>query len=240
MATIRTGNWEGRRRRLHGWLAALIATGLVFFGNAMAQESAGPAEIEVKAAFVYKFAGYVEWPKSSLSADGPLTIGVAGAPEIESELHRIARGRTVGGRSIDIRSVSNENDVRGVQVLFIGGDATAATDRLIAAARQAPILLITDMVGGLDRGAMINFVMVQRRVQFEIAIEPAEKAGLGLSSRLLAVALRVKKGDIASDVLLADTQIGGERTLAFRSRPSPTQRVFFTTADKETRFVSLA
>ena len=236
MATITTPNSEGCRRRLPGWLAALISSAALC-GNAVAQEGAGgPAEAAVKAAFVYKFVGYVEWPDSSV-AGGPLTIGVAGAPEIEAELRRIAPGRTVARRSIDVRSVTNESDVRGVQVLLIGAEANARTDRLIAAARQSPILVITDTADGLERGAMINFVMVKRRVQFEIALEPAEKAGLALSSRLLSVALRVKKGDIPSDVLLAAIRIDGARRALSRSAMA---RVFFTIRAKERRFVSLA
>jgi hypothetical protein len=227
------------KKRIRRGLTALAwMSVLLFAGKAMAQPSADltPGEIEIKAAFVYKFTGYVEWPRSSLGEpDNAITIGVAGAAEIVDELRRIVAGRTVQGRGISIRPVSSENDVRGVHVLFIGADANARMGRLLETARQRPILVITDAPDGLERGAMINFVMVKRRVQFEIAVEPAEKAGLSLSSRLLSVAFRVKKGDLELDVYLAGC--GAPLRPSYKT---PTSVVFFTPTEKETAVVSFA
>lgn len=233
MATIIDNKRIRRALTALGWMSTLL-----FAGNAIAQPSADltPGEIEVKAAFVYKFTGYVEWPRSSLGEpDNAITIGVAGAAEIADELRRIVAGRTVQGRGISIRPVNSENDVRGVHVLFIGADANARMGRLLETARQRPILVITDAPDGLERGAMINFVMVKRRVQFEIAVEPAEKAGLSLSSRLLSVAFRVKKGDLDLDVHLA-----GYGAPLRPSYKTPTSVVFFTPTEKETAAVSFA
>jgi hypothetical protein len=209
MATLMEGEPRTRRVRWDlagGRLAVLLWLGGLFLSSyAIAQpDDASFGEIQIKAAFLYKFTGYVEWPKSSFKdADRPITIGMVGAEEITEELRRVVSGRSVQGRGLTITVVNKDSDLSGVHVLFIGRDAAAGMTRLIEAARQRPILIVTDMPDGLERGSVINFVMVKRRVQFEISVDAAEKAGLVLSSRLLAVALRVKKGDIESEVYLA-------------------------------------
>jgi hypothetical protein len=192
-----------RRVRAAPWVRVIAGGALLVSGNAVAQIDDGASEIEVKAAFVYKFMGYVEWPRHSLAADAPLVIGVAGAEDIAGELSRIVTARTIQGRSVTVRPINAPAELNGVQVLFIGADAVSRMPRLIEAARERPILIVTDAPDGLEHGAMINFVRVKRRVQFEIAVAPAERAGLTLSSRLLAVALRVKKGGLEMERLIA-------------------------------------
>jgi hypothetical protein len=208
MATLMAGEPTMRRFRPDlaiQWLAILLWGGLFFSSHAVAQaDDVSAGEIQIKAAFLYKFTGYVEWPKSSFKdAERPITIGMVGAEEITEELRRVVSGRSVQGRGLTVALVSKESDLGGVHVLFIGRDAAAGTTRLIEAARAQPILIVTDAPDGLERGGVINFVMVKRRVQFEISVDAAEKAGLVLSSRLLAVALRIKKGDIESEGYLA-------------------------------------
>lgn len=208
--TMRTG----RRAVFARWcLAGLLwLCGVVFAAHAAAQaDEATAGEIQIKAAFLYKFTGYVEWPKSSFKdTDSPITIGVVGSDEIADELRRVVSGRSVQGRALTVTPVGKDSELTGVHVLFIGGEAVARLPRLIDAARARPILLVTDTADGLDRGGIINFVMVKRRVQFEISLDAAEKAGLTLSSRLLSVALRVKKGDVVPARHLADVFDSGE------------------------------
>ncbi len=187
------------------WLTVLLwLSGLFSSSYAAAQpDDVSPGEIQIKAAFLYKFTGYVDWPKSSFKdANSPITIGVVGADEIADELRHMVSDRTVQSRPLNVIVVSKESDLSGVHVLFIGRDASARLARLIEAVRQRPILTVTDIPDGLERGGMINFVIAKRRVQFEIAVDAAEKAGLVLSSRLLSVALRVKKGNIEPDTYL--------------------------------------
>lgn len=188
------------------WFIALLWVSAFFSSNYAAAQTddVSPGEIQIKAAFLYKFTGYVEWPKSSFKdTNSPITIGVVGADEIADELRHIVAGRSVQSRPLNVIAVNKESDLNGVHLLFIGRDATARLARLIETARQRPILTVTDVPEGLERGSMINFVMVKRRVQFEISVDVAEKAGLVLSSRLLAVALRVRKGNVEPDVYLA-------------------------------------
>jgi hypothetical protein len=219
------------------WMSSLFASG---YAGAQGDD-VSPGEIQIKAAFLYKFTGYVEWPKSSFKdPDSPITIGVAGAEEIVDELRRIVAGRSVQSRRLTVTVVNRESDLSGVHVLYIGRDASARLGRLVEVARQRPILTVTDVPEGLG-GGMINFVMIKRRVQFEISVEAAEKAGLVLSSRLLAVAVRVKKGNIEADPYLAQRDVAAlwPRYWVWLG-PVNGRRRFFLGNLKEIEFVSFA
>jgi hypothetical protein len=156
---------------------------------------------EVKAAFLFRFAGFVDWPAQA-RADEQLVIGVVEGGDVEAELRRYASLRMIGNRAAVVRSIETSSDLNGVHILFIGSRDPSRLSRWIAAARPLPILVVSDVPEGLERGSMINFITTDR-VQFEAAADAASRAGLRLNPRLLSVAARVKKGDLASEMLLA-------------------------------------
>ncbi|HUF80865.1 MAG TPA: YfiR family protein [Burkholderiales bacterium] len=162
--------------------------------SASATEEAPALEHRVKAAFLYQFAGYVEWPPNSFErADTPVTIAVVGAEPLAAELGQMTVGRTVGGRRVSVRQVKAEDSLAGVHILFIGRAESARLSQLARTAQPRSILTVTESDGALEQGGMINFVIVDRRVRFEVALDTVEKGGLRLSSRLLAVAEQVRK-----------------------------------------------
>jgi hypothetical protein len=173
------------------WAAALL---VAVYATAGAQERV-PAD-SVKAAFIYHFAGYVQWP-ATLAPGEPLVIGVIGADAIEAELRRIAPARKVQDRPLQIVHVEPGTGLEGVHVLYIGRRENPRLARILAAASEYQVLTVSDADDGLEQGSIINFVTTDR-VQFEVSLAAAERAGLRLSSRLLAVALRVKKGEADS------------------------------------------
>jgi hypothetical protein len=163
--------------------------------NASAADDAAALEHRVKAAFLYQFAGYVEWPTHSFSqADTPVTIAVLGADPLATELSQVVIGRKVGGRSVTVRRVRAGESLAGVHILFIGMTEGARLSRLTQPALSHSILTVTESDGALTQGSMINFVLDDRRVRFEVALDTVEKGGLRLSSRLLAVARDVRVG----------------------------------------------
>ena len=180
--------------------AVLFAAGAMFLATvsvAHAQE-----EPKVKAAFLLRFAQFVSWPQDALpQPNTPLAIGIVGAEEIAAELTQQAAGsRATIGRPVSVRHVKTGDDVPALHLLFVGADASSRIAQLAAATRGRRVLLVTESAGALDQGSMINFVIAERRVKFEIALDAAEKAGLVLSSRLLAVAMRVLKGELPAPV----------------------------------------
>lgn len=180
-------------RSLLAILAMLCATLTVALSclavgaDAPVQES---VERGVKAAFLYKFLGYVEYPQES----GPLVVGVMGADDIGAELGRITAGRSVGGRPVTVRMLREGDALAGLNMLFLGSDAQRSASVLRAAQQQQGLLTVTESDNGLQLGSVINFRLVEERVRFEVSLPAAEKCGLKLSSRLLSVAYHVLKG----------------------------------------------
>ena len=173
------------RRFLH--LLVFIASALGAF-EARAQVSTEPA---LKAAFLYKFAGYVEWPPTALiSADAPFVIAVAGAEDVAAELERAVQGRTIHERRVEVRRLNATNGLRGVHVVFVGRGAPGAR-AILRSAEANGALTVTENDDGLAMGAAINFLHIDERIGFEVSLEAAERAGLRISSRMLAVARRV-------------------------------------------------
>jgi hypothetical protein len=158
---------------------------LALAGFAHAQSA---SESAVKAAFLYKFAGYVEWPQA-MAADAPFVIGVNAAEEVATELERIVASRTVNNRPVVVRRVRDADSINGVHMLFIGR-GQASPGALMRAAR-AGTLTVTETARGLELGSAINFVPVEERIGFEVSLESAERSGLRISSRMLSVARRV-------------------------------------------------
>jgi hypothetical protein len=153
---------------------------------------AQPLEHEVKAAFLYKFLSFVEWPAQSFArADAPLVIGVLAADEVHASLEQAVQGRQAQNRPVQVRRVAAGERLSGLHVLFVGRAAAASLARLAA---PPGVLVVAEADGALEQGAMINFLRSDGRVRFEVAPETAERRGLRISSRMLAVAHSVKPG----------------------------------------------
>jgi hypothetical protein len=141
---------------------------------------------------LYKFAGYVQWPDAAFSRpDAPLTIGILGADAIASELATMIAGRTVNNRTLAVRRLKAGEALTGVNILLIGRSEIARLPQLLPQLQSHAILTVTELEGALSQGSVINFILADRRVRFEISLEAAEKHNLKLSSRLLAVAQQV-------------------------------------------------
>jgi len=145
----------------------------------------------VKAAFLYRFASYVEWPADD--ATDSFVIAVAGAEDVARQLDELLPRTKVHGAAAEVRRITRASELDGVNILFVGRDALARTHSLRAAALTRPILLVTDDEGGFSAGAVINFIEVDRNVRFEISLVAADRAGLKIDSALLSVASRVER-----------------------------------------------
>lgn len=186
------------RRHLAGWVLACTAALWLEAGitaPAAAQNAAPstPLERRVKAAFLYKFLGYAEFPANAFAdAGAPLTIGVVDADDVAVALARIVVGRTAGNRGITVHILRESEIGTPMHMLFVGGQDAGRVSRLL---RQANTLLaVTECDKVLPQGSAINFRIIDDRVRFDVALDAAEKNGIKLSSRLLAVANRVQKG----------------------------------------------
>jgi hypothetical protein len=145
----------------------------------------------VKAAFLFRFTAYVEWPATA-TASGEFLIGVLDAQDVAATLARLLSVRKIKSLPARVRLLETPAQAQDVHVVYVGPGYDGDLHELAASLAGRPILLVTDRAGALNAGSAINFMVVDRRVRFEAAPAAAQQAGLKLSSQLLAVAVHVR------------------------------------------------
>jgi hypothetical protein len=150
-------------------------------------------EHEVKAAFVFKFGEFVDWPAEVFNVpNAPFTIAVLGATPIAEVLEQLGKQRRINGRPVVVRRLQRGEAIVPAQILFIGA---SESERLRAAAeplKAASTLTVTETTRPSQPSGVINFVVRDNRVRFEIDAEAAEQSNLKISSKVLSLALVVK------------------------------------------------
>lgn len=168
----------GRIPRVAALIIALPAVLLAWAGADL--------EFQVKAAFLHNFAKFVEWPKASTER-GQFCVGLMGPDPFGETIDEMVKGRTVNGKPIIIRRVSNMPDAKLCQILFIN-----MSDRPLLAEvlknLSAGTLTIGQTAEFLEAGGMINFIIEDKKVRFEVNAEAARKAGLRIHAQLLKLA----------------------------------------------------
>jgi hypothetical protein len=145
----------------------------------------------VKAAFIYRFAGFVEWPDGALSAEH-FTIAVLDDDELATQLEQLSRKGSIKKRPIQIHRLKSIRDLDDAQVLYLGPAHRGPLGALVANAAKRAVLIVTSEQSALDAGSMVNFMVVDQRVRFEISVDAAERSGLNVGSELLSVAIHVR------------------------------------------------
>ena len=178
--------------RLAGWAVACLIVAASWPASPRADDDPRVLERRVKAAFLYKFVAYIDWPAETFpDSSAAVHIGVMGDDVLARELERLSVGRTSGGRPVEVQRVEGPEPPPTVQVVFIGRSGEGRLRRVLQGLRDRPVAVITDSPGALSKGSMINFVLSDNRVRFEVNLRTAESHRLSLSSRLLAVAQAV-------------------------------------------------
>lgn len=174
-----TAAWGARP----SWLA-LLAWLLVWSPGLVHAQAA--RESAVKAAFLYKFGSFVEWPTASFRAtSAPFVIGIYADDAVASELEQITRGRDIDGHPVTVQRVRDSDETSPPHILYAGGAREGRVRELLAAVR-GPVLTVTD--GPTGPGAVLFFLRDEGRVRFGASLPAAAARGLKLSARLLAVA----------------------------------------------------
>ena len=171
----------------------LVAMGLVagLYSTVRAQTIAN--EYRLKAAFVYQFPQFVEWPAAAWQSAPDVQICILQPNPFGRELDALVRGESLNGRPFSVREVTGPDGLGSCHVLFIGGNAPAGGD-VLKAARGSSVLTIGEGERFLDQGGIIALHIVERRVRFEVSAAAAQKVGLRISSQLLRLALNVRGG----------------------------------------------
>jgi hypothetical protein len=150
-------------------------------------------EAEVKAAFVYNFLKFVDWPSSSgPRPDRPLTIAIVGEGSVADATASLLEGKRVSVHPLHVVRVKPGSPLPEVHAVFITGAEQKEAQRTLARMAGAPVLTIGDDEHFAARGGMIGLYVEDRRVRFEVNTDAADAQGLRVSSRLLALARLVR------------------------------------------------
>jgi hypothetical protein len=151
-----------------------------------------PREYQVKAAFVFRFAHYVEWPEAATDKRTTLEYCVWPPNPFGESLRQLVAGEVLGGRRLVVRDLTPTASLATCHVLFLHGGAIRPA---LAHVRSQPVLTVSDTPGFLDEGGIIQLVRTDNRLVFDISLPAAERAGLRLSSHLLRLAGTLRGGN---------------------------------------------
>ncbi len=168
-----------------GWLLLLTLTLGLFPGGSA---HAGFSENEIKAAFLFNFAHFTQWPGDRApAARGELVIGIMGKNPFGPAL-RLFRDKTLGGIPVHIRKVSTPEEARRCHILYLSPSLRHRVRALIKRLDGSPVLTVSDMQGFLERGGCIELIKIEQHIRFAVNLVRCRAAGLTLSSRLLELA----------------------------------------------------
>ena len=156
-----------------------------------ASAAAGSEDVElrVKAAYLFNFGRYISWPQPQ---SGDVVIGVVGRGPIVEVLERTVTGKTINGRACRIKVYAPADPVDHCDILFLPHGENHQTASLMAALAGKPVLTVSDTENFASQGGMVEFLLIDDMLKFDINLAAAEKTGLKISSELLRVAHEIK------------------------------------------------
>ena len=160
----------------------------------MAAESPGQEldEYQVKAAFLYNFARFVDWPAEALRNPGePFSICILGEDPFGRALDVMVAGKAVGSRPIAVLRISDGRQIDGCHILFVGSPSGKRVLSILTTAKRIGVLTVGD--AGTTENVVIGFVMEEGKVRFEINTAAADRAALHISAKLLSLARVIKR-----------------------------------------------
>lgn len=159
-----------------------------------AEDSPDNVVRQVKAAYLLKFANYIEWPRKSFETpESPVIIGVIGADRLAAELGRIAQDRLIGKRRVIIRRLSINDEAAKMHILFIGSNAGDRLGKWLGSNTEQPLLTVTDASNSLAHMSAIKFVLDDNRLRFDVSVPAAERNRIKITAPLLTVARNIEK-----------------------------------------------
>jgi hypothetical protein len=177
-----------RASRLLLLFVALIC-GLAPAASLVRGQSSGTTGYEVKTAFLFNFVKFIDWPASSFAGlQSPFTICILGQDPFGNTLDDTLLGKIVGGRPLVIRRLKDKTEARSCQMIFVSASESAHLPEIFATLQRANVLFIGETAGFAASGGTIEFTFEENHVRFTINTDAADRSGLIISSKLLALA----------------------------------------------------
>ncbi len=179
--------------RRHCRRALLLGLALAA-GAAFGDTEATISESQIKAAFLYNFTKFVEWPPGTfLTKHHPIVIGILGESELTADLQAIVAGRKVNGRAILVKNVETESEATSIQLLFVREAADDRFSALQTSIQDSAVLTVGESRTFATAGGAILFVERDGKLRFEINMTSAEHARLKVSAELQKLAAAVRR-----------------------------------------------
>ena len=171
------------------WIAGLVLALMGSAGQARGQAPA-PSEYQLKAAFLYHFAQFVEWPATSFTnANAPLVIGILGQNPFGGDLEKTINGKSINNRLVTVREIRSAAEAtNSCHLLFVCSSEQGRLPEVFTALGGANVLTVGETERFLDEGGIINFVREGAKIRFKVNEAGAKRAGLKISSKLLSLA----------------------------------------------------
>ena len=171
-------------------LLALMA--VILWPAELRAQSAMQREYEIKAAYLYNFINYIDWPADALpAAGGTITIGILGENPFGSALEAL-QGKQIKGRTLAVKQVASTKDLESCQIVFICASEKSRLTEILGQLKDARVLTVSECDGFATQGGIINFISERNKIRFEINPDAAKRLGLTISSELLKLAKLVK------------------------------------------------
>jgi hypothetical protein len=149
-----------------------------------------PSEYQLKAAFLYNFAKFIDWPPAALADDrSPFIIGVLGDNPFGNNLDQIVAGKTINGHSISVQFFNSAAEAARCQILFISNSEKKHFPDIIKSLNGSAVLTVSETERFIESGGIVNFVQEDNRIRFQINADAARIVGLKISSKLLSLAI---------------------------------------------------
>ncbi|HXY24932.1 MAG TPA: YfiR family protein [Candidatus Acidoferrum sp.] len=170
----------------------LAVLGLLVGACGASAQGDASREYDVKAAFLFHFAQFVEWPQGAFSDPGsPLTYCTFGQDPFNGALDASLSGKKVGEHPLRVIHLEGTQDFQSCHILFVGGAEKKSVSATLSGLKGKPVLTVGETEHFAADGGMIGFCLEDNKIRFEINLDAAEKARLKISSRLLSLANHV-------------------------------------------------
>jgi len=152
-------------------------------------KSPSASEYQLKAVFLYNFAKFVQWPAKSFVDDhDPIIIGILGKDPFDATIDETIKSKTVKDRKLVIKRFEKIEDMEACHILFISSSEEERLAKNIEALKDSSILTVGEVKQFAKLGGIINFIVKENKIRFEINVDAAERAKLKISSKLLKLA----------------------------------------------------
>ena len=155
----------------------------------------GLTEADLKAAFLYNFTKFVEWPSNAFAAeDSPFVVGIIGDEEFAATLRKLLQDKKAHGHPFLVRRLTQNGEASACQILFVRESEMKRFNAIFESIKRLPILTVGESEEFLEFGGMFNLLFEDKQLRFEVNPGPAENAGLKVSSKVLRLAKKIRKG----------------------------------------------